>query len=167
MAKSSTIILASALCFLSLLGFAYCESRFFVEGKVYCDTCRTQFVTRVSLPMKGATVKIECRDREGGSVTYSSQAETNESGAYSIPVDGEHEEEICEVVLAKSSDPECSEVSKDPFLKKSARVSLTKNNGIASPVRLANPLGFMKKKPISECSKVLRELGMSATEEEQ
>lgn len=109
---------------------------------------------------------MECRDREGGSVTYSSQAETDEKGTYRIPVDGEHEEEICEVVLAKSSDPECSEVSKDPFQKKGARVSLTKNNGIVSPVRLANPLGFMKKKPIAECGEVLRELGMVAGEEQ-
>lgn len=111
-------------------------------------------------------MKIECRDREGGNVKYSSQAETNEKGAYTISVDGEHEEEICEVVLVKSSDPECSEVSKDPFLKKSARVSLTMNNGIVSPVRLANPLGFMKKKPIPECAKVLSELGMSTSEEQ-
>lgn len=52
MAKS-IIIQASALYFLSLLGFAYCKDRFFVEGKVYCDTCRTQFVTRISTYMKG------------------------------------------------------------------------------------------------------------------
>ena len=52
MAKS-IIILASALCFLSLLGFAACENRFFVEGKVYCDTCRAQFVTKVSEYMQG------------------------------------------------------------------------------------------------------------------
>jgi hypothetical protein len=52
MAKS-IIIQAAALCFLSLLGFAYCEDRFFVEGRVYCDTCRTQFVTKLTKYMKG------------------------------------------------------------------------------------------------------------------
>ncbi|GMY37535.1 Pollen allergen Ole e 1 family [Fagus crenata] len=163
MAKS-IIILASALCFLSLLGFAVCENRFFVEGKVYCDTCRAQFVTKVSEYMQGAKVKIECRDREGGSVTYSSDAETDASGTYRLPVDGDHEEEICEVVLVKSSNPDCSEVSKDPFLKKSARVSLTKNNGITTPVRLANPLGFLKKEPLASCPEVLRELGLSSAD---
>jgi hypothetical protein len=110
----------------------------------------------------GAKVGLECKDREGGSLIYSSEAETDESGTYRLPVDGDHEEEICEVVLKKSSDPECGEVSKDPFLKKSARISLTKNNGISSPVRLANPLGFMKKTPLPGCTEALRELGMTA-----
>nr|O49813.1 RecName: Full=Olee1-like protein; Flags: Precursor [Betula pendula]CAA74365.1 putative Ole e 1 protein [Betula pendula] len=160
MAKS-IIIQAPALCFLSLLGFAYSESRFFVEGKVYCDNCRTQFVTKLSTYMKGAKVSLECRNREGGTLIYSSDSETDKSGTYRIPVDGDHEEEICEIALKKSSDPDCSEVSKDPFLKKSARISLTKNNGISTPVRLANPLGFMKKKPLPECAKALRELGMN------
>ncbi|PON41366.1 Pollen allergen Ole e 1 family [Parasponia andersonii] len=162
MAKS-VIIFASALCFLSLLGFAYCETpRLFVEGKVYCDTCRTQFVTRVTEYMKGAKVRLECRDNEGGSVTYSAEAETDASGTYRIPVDGDHEEEICEIQLVKSSSPDCSEVSNDPYNKLSARVSITSNNGIASPVRQANPLGFLKKEPLPECSEVLRELGITA-----
>merc|ERR1712100_886429 len=94
--------------------------------------------------MKGAKVSLECRNREGGTLLYSSEAETDKSGTYRIPVDGDHEEEICEIVL-----------------KKSARISLTKNNGISTPVRLANPLGFMKKKPLPECAKALRELGMN------
>lgn len=55
----SVLILASALCFLSLLGFAYCETpRLFVEGKVYCDTCRAQFVTRVSHYINGSSDHI-------------------------------------------------------------------------------------------------------------
>lgn len=109
----------------------------------------------------GAKVSLECRNREGGTLIYSSDSETDKSGTYRIPVDGDHEEEICEIALKKSSDTDCSEVSKDPFLKKSARISLTKNNGISTPVRLANPLGFMKKKPLPECAKALRELGMN------
>jgi hypothetical protein len=156
------VIQVSALCFLSLLGFAYCDNRFFVEGQVYCDTCRTQFVTKLSTNMKGAKVSLQCREREGGSVIYSSNAETDASGIYRIPVDGDHEAEICEVALLKSSEPDCSEESQDPFLKKTTRISLTKNNGIATPVRLANPLGFMRKKPLPECKGVLEELGMTA-----
>ncbi|KAL4627103.1 hypothetical protein ACB092_05G143500 [Castanea dentata] len=150
MAKS-IISLASALCFLSLLGFAHCQSLFSVEGKVYCDTCRIQFVTRVSEYMQGATVGIECRDREGGSITHSA-------------VEEEHEEDICAVSLIKSTNPDCSEVSKDPFLKKSARVSLTSNNGISSSVRLANPLGFLKKEALPQCAEVLKELGLTASD---
>lgn len=113
----------------------------------------------------GATVRLECRDREGGHITYSSEATTDANGAYRIAVDGDREEEVCEVGLLKSSDPDCNELSKDPFNKKGARVSLTKNNGMSNPVRLANPLGFLKKQPVSdECAGVLRELGMSASD---
>lgn len=65
MAKSSVIFFASALCFLTLLGAAYGVSRFFVEGEVFCDTCRTQFVTRVSEYLEGecfrSLVKFSCR----------------------------------------------------------------------------------------------------------
>ncbi|XP_050287287.1 olee1-like protein [Quercus robur] len=163
MAKS-IISLASALCFLSLLGFAHCDSLFSVEGKVYCDTCRIQFVTRISEYMKDATVGIECRDREGGSITHSGTAVTDASGSYKLAVEEEHEEDICAVSLIKSANSDCSEVSKDPFLKKSARVSLTSNNGISSPVRLANPLGFMKKEALPQCADVLKELGLTASD---
>ncbi|GMN43557.1 hypothetical protein TIFTF001_012767 [Ficus carica] len=157
----SVLILASALCFLSLLGFAYCETpRLFVEGKVYCDTCRAQFVTRVSHYINGAKVRLECRESEGGSVTYSSDSITDETGTYKIVVDGDHEEELCEVQLLKSSIPDCSEISKDPFNKLNARVSLTSNNGMSSPVRQANPLGFLKKTSLAECPEVLKELGI-------
>ncbi|KAI3414802.1 uncharacterized protein J3R85_015841 [Psidium guajava] len=164
MAKSlkAILFLASALCFLSLLGAVYGDDRFFVEGKVYCDTCRTQFITKVSKDMAGAKVRLECRDREGGAVTYSIEGVTDNTGTYRLPVDGEHEEEICEIVLAKSSQPGCEEVSNDAFLRKSARISLTKNNGMATPVRQANPLGYMKKEPLAECTEVLKELGMTS-----
>jgi len=163
MAKS-TIILASALCFLSLLASVYSDDRFFVEGRVYCDTCRAQFITKLTEYIEGATVKLECRDREGGNLTYSTEAATNKTGTYSIPVDGDHENEICDVALVKSSRDDCSEISHDLFLKKTARISLTKNNGIATPVRLANPLGFLKKVPLPECKKVLLELGITASD---
>ncbi|KAG6638801.1 olee1-like protein [Carya illinoinensis] len=166
MAKSIIFLAASALCFLSLLGFAYCDSHFSVEGKVYCDTCRTQFVTRLSTYMKGAKVRLECRKRGDGAITYSVESETDKLGTYHLQVDGEHEEEVCEIVLLKSSDPDCSEVSKDPFQKKSARISLTKNNGITSPVRLANPLGFMRKEHLPGCGQVLKELGLTAEDEQ-
>lgn len=106
-------------------------------------------------------MRLECRESEGGSVTYSNDSITDETGTYKIVVDGEHEEELCEVQLLKSSIPDCSEVSKDPFNKLNARVSLTSNNGMSSPVRHANPLGFLKKTPLAECPEVLKELGLT------
>ncbi|XWS19698.1 hypothetical protein CRYUN_Cryun31cG0038300 [Craigia yunnanensis] len=156
--------LASALCFLSLLGIVHAEStpQFFVEGKVYCDNCRAQFVTRISKYMEGAKVRLECKDLEGGKLTYFVDGETDASGTYRLKVEGDHEEEICEVALIESSDPECSEIDKENYLRKSARVSLTKENGISSDSRISNPLGFMVKERVPECTEVLRELGITA-----
>lgn len=170
MASSSMtfLFLASALCLLSLAAAdgkpedkSVSTGPFYVEGKVYCDTCRAQFVTRISSYMTGAKVRLECRDREGGKLTYSVDGQTNNAGTYVLTVEGNHEEEVCEIALIESSDPECSEINKDDYLRKSARISLTTNNGITSPVRSANPLGFMKSNPLPECVEVLRELDVT------
>ncbi|KAM7255096.1 hypothetical protein ACFE04_020337 [Oxalis oulophora] len=157
------ILLASAICFLSLVGCAYGAATFFVEGQVYCDTCRAQFVTRVSPFMKGAKVRLECKDREGGSLTYSADAVTDDKGVYRLKVEGDHEEELCEILLVKSSMPDCSEVNTDSFVENGARISLAQNSGMVDPVRQANPLGFMRKEPLPECTQVLKELGITAT----
>ncbi|CAK9328164.1 unnamed protein product [Citrullus colocynthis] len=158
MAKS-TIMLLLVLCFLSLFNIASCsKDQFFVEGKVYCDTCRVQFFTKVSKFLEGATVKLECKEIEGGSVTLSKEAVTDKTGTYSIEADGDHEEEVCEVSLVKSEDPDCDEFSKEGY-GHTSRVSITNNSGITNPVRLANPLAFLKKEKLPECKEVLRELG--------
>ncbi|KAK9267831.1 hypothetical protein L1049_010267 [Liquidambar formosana] len=161
MARSAVFLLAAALCFSSLLGSALSNpSHFTVEGLVYCDTCRAQFVTKLSEYMEGAKVRLECRNREGGDLTYSVEGETDKTGTYQLGVDGEHENEVCEIVLVKSSKPDCSEISTDTYTRKASRISLTSNNGMVSGKRLANPLGFMKKEALPECSEVLKELGI-------
>ncbi|KAI4371394.1 hypothetical protein MLD38_019635 [Melastoma candidum] len=159
-AMRAVIILASALCLFSL-GSAYGADRFFVEGKVYCDTCRAQFVTRVSEYMAGARVKLECRTIEAGDLTYSLEGVTDASGMYSLPIDGDHSTDVCEVILVKSSHPGCEEIGTGPFLRNSARISLTSDNGMATPIRQANPLGFLAKVPLPVCAQVLRELGIT------
>ncbi|KAL6197253.1 hypothetical protein ACLB2K_032862 [Fragaria x ananassa] len=163
MAKCSTIILASALCLLSLIDSAYSEekAKLQVEGVVFCDSCRIQFVTRIDKLIQGAKVKLECKDLDSGSITYSKEAETNEQGRYSIEVDSDHEEEECEVVLVSSPDEDCNQISHELHQQISARISLTQHNGIAGPVRIPNPLGFMKKEPAPECPQVLKELGLT------
>ncbi|XVF88023.1 hypothetical protein PTKIN_Ptkin19aG0016100 [Pterospermum kingtungense] len=158
MAKASVVALISlAICLSSLLGLAYAAGdTFFVEGKVYCDTCRVEFETRISEPIKGATVKLECRNRTTESITYSREAVANEAGKYSIPVEGDHEEEICEVIVVKSTRDDCNE----PMEAWSrARVVLTSKDGVVQPVRYANGIGYMKKEAVSGCAEVLRELG--------
>lgn len=77
-------------------------------------------------------------------------------------MDGEHEEEVCEVRLIKSPRDDCGEISTGAFARRSARISLA-NNGIASSNRLANALGFLKTDSLPECPQVLKELGILPT----
>ncbi|OMO65298.1 Pollen Ole e 1 allergen/extensin [Corchorus olitorius] len=58
--------------------------------------CRAQFVTRISKYLSGAKMRLECRDREGGHLTYTSEGETNSPGNDELKVKGDHEE-VCEV----------------------------------------------------------------------
>ena len=57
MAKLVIFFLASALCFTTLLHFAAADAddfdRFHIKGSVYCDTCRVQFMTRLSKVLEG------------------------------------------------------------------------------------------------------------------
>ncbi|KAL2340564.1 hypothetical protein Fmac_008504 [Flemingia macrophylla] len=162
MAKSTIIVLVSALCFLSFLGLACAKDKFFVEGTVYCDTCRIQFLTKLSELLEGATVRVECSQVDNAkNVTFSKEAVTDASGTYKVEVDGDHEEDTCEVVLLKSPRKDCSEVDTESHLQQAARVSITKNNGIVSPVRQANPLGFLKKDSLPDCADLLKELGIN------
>lgn len=110
----------------------------------------------------GAKVHLECRDREDGNITYSVAGQTDKLGTYILTIDGEHEEELCETALVESSNSVSSEINKDAFIRRSARISLTTNNGITSPVRAVNPLGFVRKTPLPLCTEVLRELGMTS-----
>ncbi|RDX88751.1 hypothetical protein CR513_29611 [Mucuna pruriens] len=161
MAKSTIIIVASALCFLSFLGSACAKERYFVEGTVYCDTCRVQFLTKLSETLEGATVRVECAQVDNSkNVTFSKEAVTDILGTYQVEVHGDHEEDTCEVTLLKSPRKDCSEVDRESHLQQAARISITKNNGIVSPVRQANPLGFLKKERLPGCADLLKELGI-------
>jgi hypothetical protein len=55
MAKCFTVaaFVATALCFSSVLISAYAADYLDVEGKVYCDTCRVEFQTKISDAIPG------------------------------------------------------------------------------------------------------------------
>ncbi|KAL0283908.1 UNVERIFIED_CONTAM: Major pollen allergen Lig v 1 [Sesamum radiatum] len=53
---------------------------FFIVGEVYCEVCRINFINKLSEPMPGAKVKLECKGEEAGNITYTQEGETNESG---------------------------------------------------------------------------------------
>lgn len=56
MAKATIALIISALCVLAFAGSALAkggETLFHVEGRVYCDTCKVQFETRISEGIEG------------------------------------------------------------------------------------------------------------------
>lgn len=107
-----------------------------------------------------ARVKLECRDPEEGHLTLSVDGKTDASGKYNIDVDGDHDDEMCQVVLVSSPNKDCNEIPKEAFEPLSAKVVLTTNSGISGRVRQANPLGFMVKEAIPDCYQLYKELDM-------
>ncbi|KFK28529.1 hypothetical protein AALP_AA7G008600 [Arabis alpina] len=158
-------LFVSAVCLSSLAGVAVADAddfdRFQIQGSVYCDTCRVQFVTRLSKFLEGAKVKLECRSRTNGTITLTKEAVTDKTGSYKMEVTGDHEEEVCELVLVQSPDSGCSDVSKEAYLRNAAKISLTANDGIVShETRIVNPLGFMVQTPLADCPAAFKELGI-------
>ncbi|XP_004971474.1 pollen allergen Phl p 11 [Setaria italica] len=150
-----TILAAVALAVLALASVASAEQGggFVVTGRVYCDPCRAGFETNVSKSVPGATVEVVCRQFGASKETLKAEATTDEYGWYKLEIDQDHQDEICEAVLAKSSDPACAEVEE---FRDRARVPLTSNNGIKQQgVRYANPIAFFRKDPLKECGQIL------------
>ncbi|XP_059444764.1 anther-specific protein LAT52-like [Corylus avellana] len=149
-------LFATIFCLSISPSLAHNSDTFSVEGKVYCDTCQVMFETKISEPIAGATVRLECRKRFGGGLTFSVEGVTDKNGNYSLHVEGDHEEEICTLLPIKSSRPDCNEQMAN-YGK--IVVSLTSNSGVSSNVRYANPLGFTIKEALPDCVKVLTDMG--------
>lgn len=103
-------------------------------------------------------MKVECRNSTTNVVTVSIEGRTDQSGWYRIPVDGDHEDELCEVSLLGSNDPNCSELLDG--LVHNARVAITNRNGITQTARFAGSLSYATKEFHANCSKVLLEMGV-------
>ncbi|XP_059664523.1 olee1-like protein [Cornus florida] len=159
MAKAIAFV-ASTLCLLALSGLAHADdkkkdAKFTVEGKVYCDPCRVEFVTSLSQFLEGADVVLLCKNAETGNVTYSVNGKSGKDGSYTLKAEGDHGNDVCEVKVATSPQPDtCGEAMDEP-----APVALTDIES-NSDIRYANYIGFMKKDPDAECTKVLEELGI-------
>lgn len=103
--------------------------------------------------LAGAVVQIECRSRKTSEITYQKHGVTDSTGSYKIPVRGDRGDDRCDVLLVKSSDPECSMPNSG---RDRARVILTRNNGMNSNIRFANSMGFLKNAPLARCAEVLQ-----------
>ncbi|OEL24532.1 Pollen-specific protein C13 [Dichanthelium oligosanthes] len=131
------------------------QDDFFVEGSVYCDTCRAGFETNATTPITGAKVRLECRRymSASGAVERSAEGATDAAGRYRIElVDNRGAEEVCVVALVSSPVPGCGEKE---LGRDRAPVDMLKDAGLATTVRRANPLGFLKDKPLPNCGHIL------------
>ncbi|KAL3818905.1 hypothetical protein ACJIZ3_004810 [Penstemon smallii] len=157
---SKFLLVLFAMCVLPAIATAHIAGNghmFVVRGSVYCDTCRCGYENEATTYLPGATVKIECRDKTG-QLTYTEEGVTGSNGHYKILVDNDRRDDFCDMVLVKSSDPECS----TPNLgRERARVILTRNNGMISRFRFANAMGFLKTTPLANCPQILQKYQVS------
>nr|GMC57720.1 protein DOWNSTREAM OF FLC-like [Ipomoea batatas] len=128
------------------------DKPFLVKGKVYLDTCNCGFETTATKYLPKSHVRLECKKRDSDAVTYTANAVTNSQGEYSILVNGDRGDDLCDVVLVKSSDPLSG---KPDSGRDRARVILSRNNGLVNDVRFANNLGFTTKQPLASCAQHL------------
>ncbi|RZC77839.1 hypothetical protein C5167_002080 [Papaver somniferum] len=158
MTKVSQLVNLFVVVVICFMSYVYCDD-FHVVGQIYCDTCRAGFETEISEPIKGAKVGLECRNKEGGNITYTAEdVVTDEEGMYLVVINGDHEDYICEVLLKESPRYDCNEVVPT---RNQGRVAITDNNDIDSPIRFMNSLAFLKKEPLSNFSKVIANLGLT------
>ncbi|XP_047044735.1 pollen-specific protein C13-like [Lolium rigidum] len=153
------LLLAAVLCALAASSVSATRdlrsrrTQFVVRGNVWCDTCRAGFETPASTYIAGAKVRVECKSKLTGAKTCSFEGHTDHTGTYNIPVDDEHEHEICESVLVSSPDMGCAKIVDG---RERAPVFLNNNNGVTSNIRLANALGFQKDIPLAACAQILK-----------
>lgn len=102
-------------------------------------------------------MKLQCRNISSGAETFSVEGTTDKDGKYKLTVEGDHQDDICEVTVVKSPREDCKE-SVSGYEK--ARIECSDNTGIHNDVRYANPLFFMKAEPVQGCKEVLDELGL-------
>nr|GEU90058.1 olee1-like protein [Tanacetum cinerariifolium] len=130
---------------------------FIIQGKVYCDPCRIQFPTKISYALAGTKISLVCH-KETGEETYRVEGESDRKGKYTIEAVGDHADEICEITVSQSPDPNCPELMDD---ENHVRVSLTNKHGAKGRGRYANPLGFMVMDADPRCKEALDELGFT------
>ncbi|XP_051135991.1 olee1-like protein [Andrographis paniculata] len=162
---AAALLVVSALCLISLPsaaaagGHHHAGEEFYVEGEVYCEVCRVNFINKLSELMSGAKVRLECHGEGANNITYTVEGETDSQGHFRLKVEGDHEEEECAVTLVKSNRADCDEIPDEGWATMpTSRITLTKNNGFHGDTRQANPLGFLKKEPLAACDELIKEL---------
>lgn len=103
----------------------------------------------------GAEVLLECKKRVDAGVVYTKAAKTDSTGEYTIYVNEDHADEVCDVKLVSSPQNSCNEVVPG---RDQARVILTGYNGIASNDRFANAMLFRANEVASGCAEIFKQM---------
>ncbi|CAN4085150.1 unnamed protein product [Withania somnifera] len=150
------VFLAICLLSASIASATSVGNPFLVKGKAYCDTCRCGFETPATKYLAGTKVRIECRHRVRVTEApiYTVEGMTNSEGEYNILVNSDRGDDVCDVVLVKSPDPNCAKPNAG---RDRSRVMLTRNNGIISDIRFANAMGFLRDEPLTSCTQILQQ----------
>ncbi|XP_054804496.1 protein DOWNSTREAM OF FLC-like [Prosopis cineraria] len=144
-----------ALCLCILLPFSTSDhGPFRVMGRVYCDTCRAGFETNVTTYIAGARVRVECKDRDSLAVMFREEGVTDSTGTYSILVDHDHGDQMCESAFVSSPVSDCK--VPDPGRSRSTIVLTRTQNGIVNDLHYANALGCFKDVPLPECYHLMK-----------
>ncbi|BFG38154.1 hypothetical protein CerSpe_244280 [Prunus speciosa] len=157
---SSTIALASALCFSALLGFACCENpdSIYALGLVYCDNCHVGFPTTSSKVIEGAEVQLECSDKKGGAPTYRAWKKTNSEGMYEFEVSKKvNVNSYCEIIAFESNLDDCRNIvhgdaSQELKLKFTKPSPNDKRVVAFGNKRFAAPISFQPDQPLQNCA---------------
>ncbi|KAF5747369.1 hypothetical protein HS088_TW05G00090 [Tripterygium wilfordii] len=149
------LLLLFAFLVLPALVSSQTQSPFRIHGQVYCDTCRAGFETSKTTYIRGAIVKIECKDRKSLQPMYTTQGVTGENGKFILTVNSDRQDQICNTVLVSSPISDCR--TPDPGRNRS-EIILTGDNGAVSNVHFANQMGFLKDKPLPGCAELIKKL---------
>lgn len=98
-------------------------------------------------------MRLECKRFGTEKVERSIDGVTDETGTYKIELKDSHPEDICEMVLVQSPLANCNEIQD---LRDRAEIVLSRNVGISDNIRMANPLGYLKDKPLPVCPDLLK-----------
>lgn len=91
---------------------------------------------------------MECKG-SGGTKSY--EGVTDQYGNYHVQVEGKND--VCEISLVSSGDPNCAAVSPNSRVT----LNLKDDQGMTAPKRVAEPISFMIKAPLPNCAEILKQ----------
>ncbi|KAI3891528.1 hypothetical protein MKW92_019245 [Papaver armeniacum] len=136
MTKVSQLVILFVVVVICFISYVYCDDFHVVNRSNVIHVVpdlRPKFLNR----SKNAV------NKEGGNITYTAEdVVTDEDGMYLVVINGDHEDDVCEVLLKESPR---SIVTVVPT-RNQGRVAITiDNGGIDSPIRFMNSLAFSRK----------------------